>query len=366
MSLFDANNPGSGGPQAKTPRINLRQASKAVPVKRDPWKKTSPRDIPEMAHKATTSAIRDRVQHLSKEGCENERENVRNRIGDLVQRLDPHLDVEEVIARLTRALQDAEVTTNFDASRFFANENSSSSYEGMFERNHIEAGIGENARRVDVAKATPSGGVSNRVKFEEDRIIVPISPRRADMFANCVSRFGRTEGMHQFQPNSDLYIPNNRHFVGSTRPRYAALNYTGSSNGACAGDGVIYGFSVLVWKHDVKRRATFCPTDSFMGDVNDTTFCTYDNMEVMLAWLEDTVLKDLYDKVISNEMVFPRARYKYIECHIYDQLNFQTMLDHIRVSRYDLEEARIREEDFRPKIEKFCARNGTRWMWASK
>jgi hypothetical protein len=334
-----------------------------------PWIVTSPRDNPETASKATSWAIRGRIQHESQVAYEVAKQAVRDRIRNLVGNTASDLDVEDIISRLTKALQDAEVTINFKAHEFFANENTSESYAGMFERHHIVAGIGPHTRRVDVAKATQSGGVLERVRWEEQKFILPVAPRRGDMFANCVTRFGRTEGMHTYQDNGVEYVSNNSHFVGATRPRYAALNYTGDSNGACAAHATTYGWSVFVWKHDVKRRATFCPTDSFLTQVTPDTFCTYDTMEVMLAWIEDAVLKDLYDMVCLNKTVAPRNYGKYIECHIYDPLVFHGMLAHIRVSHMDLVMAAMTgksRSDIEQNIRKFCERNGTSWTWAAR
>lgn len=352
-------------PQVQKLHVPLREASKAVPVKQARWIAASPRDNPETAVKATTWAIRGRIQHESQATYEAAKQVVRDRIRKIVGNTASDPDIEDIISRLTAALRSAEVTVNFKAQEFFANKNTSASYTQMFERHSTMTGTGRYSHRIDVAKATQSGGVEERARYEEEKFILPVTPRRADMFANCVTRFGRTGGLHQMQQGSDLFVPNNSHFVGATRPRYTALNYTGDRNGACANNGHTYGCSVLVWKHDVKRRATFCPADTFLPQVTRETFCTYETMEVMLAWIEDAVLQDLYDMVVRNLPASPRPG-RFIECHIYDSLNFHGMLDHIRVSHTDLQDSDQPQSAIERNITEFCQRNGTHWVWATK
>jgi hypothetical protein len=246
---------------------------------------------------------------------------------------DPEEDrVLDVVRRMTRTLQEAEVTINFKADEWFAGENTYDAYTQMFERHQITDNQG---RRLDVAKTTPSSTPDRRAQCEERKFLGPMDTDRRgklNLGANAVNRFGQTEGM---RPQGEYWIPDNPHFVGASRPRYAALNFTGDRNGALASEAQYYGHSVLVLKDDVKRIATFCAGDSFLQFVQPGQFCTYDTMAALITWMHADLFEDLHAKVVHNRTVQARPG-KYIECHIFGPLRFRDKLESIRASKQEL------------------------------
>jgi hypothetical protein len=271
--------------------------------------------------------------------------------------------IDGLMKRLTDELQNAELTVNFRADQWFARENTAESYTQMFER-HPQT-YGEVFQR-DVAKSTQSGDPSHRAQFEEQKLVPPPALTRGslNLVANAPNRFSQTGGMSQV---GEDWVPNNPNFIGASRPRYAGLNYTGDRNGACAAEGDRYGYSVLVWKPDLKTRASFSAYDSFLPLVTAAKICTYRTITALLAWMHDSMLEDLYDKVVHQKSIKPRVDGQYIECHIHEPMLFRESLDIIRVSPRELAPGvrNLRKAMGISEVEKnlrnFCERNHVRW-----
>jgi hypothetical protein len=164
----------------------------------------------------------------------------------------------------------------------------------------------------------------------------------------------------------DVWVPSNADFNGLTRPRYAAL-YTRDRNGACAADGDTYGYSVLVWKDELKYGASFCAGDSFFGSVTREKICDYDTMTALLAYMDEEIIRDLYEMVVKNKQAKPRSL-KFIECHSHRPMHFKGMLDHIRVSPQELQRSKrsIRSalSVMEQNLNTFCKKNGVYWAKA--
>ena len=262
---------------------------------------------------------------------------------------------------MAHEIRRAEVTVNFRAHEWFATECTYESYTHMFER-HRAAGPG--GRMLDVARSTQSGDPTRRTQVEEEKLVRLATPTRGRMnlLGNATNRFGQTGGLTQ---NGADWMPNNIHFVGASRPRYSAVNYTGDRNGSCAAEGHMYGRSVLVWKDHVKRRGTFCAGDSFNPEVDETKICTYDTIAALLAWMADNVFEDLYDKVRHRKQIAPLAQ-NYIECHVHTQLRFREDLDYVRLDHSEAANS-PRTGSGMSVVElnarKFCERNRVRLEW---
>jgi hypothetical protein len=144
--------------------------------------------------------------------------------------------------------------------------------------------------------------------------------------------------------------------LGSTRPRYTALNYTGLPGGAVASEGAMYGRSVLVWKDDLKRKATYCVGDSFNAQVHDKSLCTYDTMGALLFFMAVTqegcrVFQDLFELIFEQKPASSIAGW-YLECHIYEELRFKGNLKCVRLHKAE------EVGNVRANVEDFCKRKG--------
>jgi hypothetical protein len=140
-------------------------------------------------------------------------------------------------------LQGCDVTTNFKANEWFRQPNGTTTYLGMFEKN--KANI--DGRQQDVARATQSGtpDIRDRAEMQKmfpNRLASPANAARGkfNLIANAPNRFAASGGITPVKVpgkngmEDEVYKAANPHYIGSTRPRYTALNYTGLPGGAVA------------------------------------------------------------------------------------------------------------------------------------
>src|SRR5262249_17938146 len=162
-------------------------------------------------------------------------------------------------------------------------------YESYKQGYEIFKGEDEFGNPIDLAMADMGGqSASDRTKTETKKI-VHAEPQRGNITSGAVSRFsepGRLKSVDDTKMK-----PTNPNFVGASRPRYAALNYTYNPNGAVANP--LYGYSCFVLKPHLRQLATYCGRDSISPDVTAQTICTLNTLGALLVWMKDETLINL-------------------------------------------------------------------------
>jgi hypothetical protein len=242
-------------------------------------------------------------------------------------------NAEELLAALSLLLENAPLTININGKKWFEDPNESKSYTQMFEVSKLTI----EGRVRDVAKPTQSGLPSTRDDFERYKLLKlsPDSlPQHGKFFGGSALRFGDTGGLKPKQGGL-VYVPNNTNFVGASRPRYAAVNYSNSPNGAV---GALYGRSCFVLHDWLKDKATFCAGDSFAGWVDPTKFCNKKTMGALIAWAPDPILEHLVDVYLGQARPSIRdyvandpGKY-FIEAHLYQEVEFKTCVKALHLS----------------------------------
>ena len=273
--------------------------------------------------------------------------------------------VGQYLQVMAEHLQQCDVTTNFRADQWFAQPNGSTHYRGMFEKH--KANI--DGRQQDVARATQSGGPDMRDLAETGKMFSSALESTSkgvrgkfNLIANAPKRFATTGGLTPMKvpgkngAEDEVWKAANPHYIGATRPRYTALNYTGVPGGALATEGEMYGRSVLVWKDDLKRKSTFCLGDSFHDSVTAKSLCTYDTIGVLPAFMVASddglnVFQDLFELIFENKPAAPIPLW-YVECHVYEELRFKGNLKCVRLHAAEA------IGNVRANIEDFCKRKG--------
>ena len=158
-------------------------------------------------------------------------------------------------------------------------------------------------------------------------------------------KFGTTGGF------SHTFSPLNRDFQGTSRPIYAALDFLEYKHGAASH----YGKSFFVLNDYAKHISTFSPFDiygnRFKSDFNK--LCTFFSFENFIANCQNdffgyNCFKSLLSKANGeNPLVHSNygkgAEGNYIECHIHGQINIESDIKNIYLSKSEL-------NDLYPKI----------------
>jgi hypothetical protein len=267
---------------------------------------------------------------------------------------------EELAAQITLVLETAPLTININGKKWFAQTNDSKSYTQMFEVHKLTV---EGLVR-DVAKPTQSG-VPNQRDDHERRTLLQVGGQddqrsRGQFFGGAVNRFGDTGGLKP-QNGGLVYVPKNTNFVGASRPRYAAVNYANSPNGAV---GAMYGRSCFVLHDRLKDRATFCAGDSFAPWVKKDKICNKDTIASLIAWAPDEILEHLVDVVVGQAKPsikdylsadINNPGFYCIEAHLYQEVDFATCVKALHLS---MSECRMKLHIIQKIAHQFCMDNG--------
>jgi len=259
-------------------------------------------------------------------------------------------DALALVAALTNYLDKCKLTVNFCAFRdkdndytvwlgqgWFCQPCTYDSYKQAFE---IRTGEDYLGRKRDLVPDMMAGEGSNIRAANESTKIVHAEPQRGKMLSGAVSRFSDPRRPDDqgvaFKPlpdNNKLLAARNPHFVGASRPRYAALNYTNNPNGAVPDP--LYGLSCFVLKDHLKNLATYCAADSKSDKVTAQTICTRKTLGALLAWMDDAILENLlaaWSSGPTKNLIQEGKAMCFLECHMYSDVTFLSEVEEMHLS----------------------------------
>lgn len=167
-------------------------------------------------------------------------------------------DVKNAYKHINRSLQAADLTINFEAQLWFAQENPYHSYMQMYER-----AVGANGVMVvtDDMRVRADNTLSFPPTWSQEQAVGRrgLSPQ-VQSGARIKARM-HTGKLVQADPNnmSVGYTSSNPRFNPRTRQVFAALNYDRCERGGAPG----YGKSHLILNPELKQEALYYPMDSF-------------------------------------------------------------------------------------------------------
>jgi hypothetical protein len=138
--------------------------------------------------------------------------------------------------------------------------------------------------------------------------------------------------------HDDKYRAKNPNWLGASRPRYAALNYSNNPNGAVA-DEALYGLSCFVLKNHLKNLATYCAADSASHTVTAKKICTRRTLGALLLWMEERMLINLrnaYLKQPTEDLIKQKHTYDFLECHMYSDVTFHADVKEMHLSEREV------------------------------
>jgi hypothetical protein len=271
--------------------------------------------------------------------------------------VDPEEGTLWVLALIRHLDVKVSLTINFSAKKYFGNgpctwQNYKQAYEVFYD-------VDKEGRRLDKipagAGSVAGASADQRDKDELTKILKPSGPQPAErglMTGEIVTRFADTGGFQAHPKDEKFLVAKNPHFVGMSRPRYAALNYRGCPNGACPSP--LYGKSVFILKDYMKDTATFTHNDTQSSKVTSEKVCTRETLGALLAWMTDAQLDQLCDYFIGVEgYPYEISPMDILECQMFRDVEFDKDVQSMGLS---ISEAPHGLEAEKYAIE-FCKRN---------
>jgi hypothetical protein len=267
-------------------------------------------------------------------------EQVRDRLWKLPEFKRSSFDeMDNVIGRLTARLQEADLTINFDATKWFSTPNEYKSYFQMYaSRVYVEKDAGGNTElRMPADKLGTLNPTGVRARADET---VTFGANITSPDRSGIARLMRT-GKVAMPPDpakkgakKNYFTIENGQFNQHARQIFAALNY-GRRPG---GSSTAYGKSVLILKAALKRNAIFYMGDTF--DLDASHRLTYGTLAGAFLHAPDDVLTDLLDSCFR---VVPLKNtedaHRLLEAHIFEPVTFAHDVARIRIARSEATEA---------------------------
>ncbi len=261
----------------------------------------------------------------------------------------------EVFRTFTRNLQGADLTINFRAQSWFDGRPTYDSYTQMYER-AIKDG-------VMVLFNQPQNPVETRVKAD-DAVSFPKSWAHAQEADYRGLRPHASTGprvydrMHTGGVTGDRNVgfqAVNPRFDPRSKQLFAALNYGRRPHGSNIG----YGSSHFVLKDQMKARALYYPTDTFVVNQQKagvTVQVPYQNLGAIYGKLvrhQDAdgsrgkalkgvanLKRQLVESCVhGRRLVDTSDPFELVEAHIFGEINFREHVDHMVISRSDFTSA---------------------------
>ena len=234
--------------------------------------------------------------------------------------------------KLHGSLQTAELTINFDAGKWFTQDNLYPTYSQMYER---AVGTDGKMRLTDNDPLNPARVRAVTDDFitvpDEWRKAMPGTQRRRLHDAMSVSGASLSKVVAKrsnaqdpamspaLKVNADsTYSTSNKSFKPKSRQIFAALNYGRRLHGATTE----YGFSHLVLNPVLKEKAIYYPEDTFyIGMKGTSTQTTFNTIGAVVEHASTTMMRVLWSSCVDN-IVLPDTDQaaELMEAHLFQEL----------------------------------------------
>ncbi len=270
----------------------------------------------------------------------------------LLDRLDPNKKHKKIAAKellriygqIERNLQSSELTINFHAHIWFANENPYDTYTQMYER--AMQGDQMVLSSTGMNDATARAEVDNQITFPDHwQGVQTTAVRGLQPGRQGVDRIMKQMDTGALVPKpvtqaEKAYNASNRHFNPHTKQIFLGLNYGRRPHGSAMN----FGRSFLVFKSGLKPRCVYYACDTFLQREQGTHAggiqVAYDNLAAILGknspgamLLRDAIFKSCYEgKLLPDPEDTGYCKFVLLEAHHFGELNFRDHAEKLVIS----------------------------------
>lgn len=258
-------------------------------------------------------------------------DRVQSRLETLMQRKRCFgTDWYDAYLRIHGRLQSADLTINFDAFRWFKEENKYKTYAQTYERG-VKKGRFELASdkfnpaitraTVDDAVTLPEDWAHAHRFSERRRLYDALNVTGAVKVGNLGSAVQATgpgakvPKVRLANAETDSISTTNKKFKPKAKQVFAALNYGRRPHGS----SVTYGHSHLILNPQLKRDAFFYPEDTFnIGKKGTSTQVTFNTIGALIETAGEFILDDIWSSCfVGHSLADTDEPIKLLEAHIF-------------------------------------------------
>lgn len=288
----------------------------------------------------------------------------------------------QVFDKMTKRLQKARLTINFNAASWFSTPNTYETYTQMYERAASNVVAPDGVKRLNPIVLKNDKHNTATVRDEADtNATFGSNMRGADgKFKAGVGGIGRmmdTGGLSAIDAAnpSKGFLANNKHFNPHTRQIFAAVDYGERPHGAC----IEYGYSFLSLSERFKTNALFFAGDTFfatsaatsspaaptLGRVFANNQVSFNLLGALFGFAGNSLRPELERSCIQGMQLKDPARAQatslLVEAHLFEGLSFRGGVDKLYLSLRDDKGHPLDKGDakvIKHHAEQFCKRNG--------
>ena len=262
---------------------------------------------------------------------------------------------EVVYGIIINKLQNANLTINLSADSWFAGgPNTYKTYATTYQKHVAAPGAkalegADNPGNKSILKTQykADGLVSEDARqrlFSDQKVTLPDKWKKRNLLHPQRRRLYKAMSTHDANAMGDLaevelgdgkvgYQIDNRHFNPYTKQVFAALNYGERPHGA----SINYGYSHLILKPEMKRKAIYFPGDTFsvaMATNAASRQCTFETLGAVLAYCQIDMGADIWQSCYRRQACVDSGRASLLlEAHIFQEVKLDQHVQALCLSR---------------------------------
>ena len=236
-----------------------------------------------------------------------------------------------VYEKINRNLQAADLTINFNAASWFAQENKYETYAQAYERSGRDAQGIATLKGDRLNPAIVRADVDDRVTFPRPvaGAATPMPQRgltpgrqgqaRVEAYMKFDPKLANADGTPLDRLKAPVAHSQNRHFDAKTRQVFAALNYGRRPHGS----SYEYGGSHMVLNDKFKVNALYFGGDTFYIKDAAAKQTAYHTLGALVAWADDALLTDIIRSCYAGTRLPDTKDFRLLlEGHIFAEVAF--------------------------------------------
>lgn len=267
---------------------------------------------------------------------------------------------ERMYEKIITHLQGCDLTINLNPVSWFSAENRYRTYATTYEKNLVKTGDKTVLRSQLNAEGVITEDANLRL-YADDTVTLPadwkdaslLHPQRKRLYKAMSATKGRglqaltkvELGQNDKGQEMEGYAVDNRRFNLHAKQVFAALNYGMRPHGA----SVYYGYSHIILRPELKRKALYFPCDTFNVSMAANAVdqqCTFQTLGAILAYCSYGF--GIWDAAIGKQRLpDTQSAFDLLEAHIFEQVKINKDVVMLKLSRKMPGDQRLEGEEWR-------------------
>ena len=246
---------------------------------------------------------------------------------------------------IANELRSSDLTINLEAESWFGKdeENTYQTYATTYQKNMDKS----SGKAVLKTQRDLTGKITEDADsrmYADERVTIPDKWKDASLLhfqrRRLYKKMSVTKGKDindlkkvDLKDNQDGIEVENRHFNPHAKQVFAALNYAKRTHGS----SVNYGYSHIILKPELKRKAIYFPSDTFSVCIAQNAVsqqATYETLGAILAYCDGGMAEQIWQTCFGKQRgADTKEPFLLLESHIFDEVKINKDIEMLKLSR---------------------------------